>query len=105
MSERQKTLQLKQFNHDYPITLIYDQCKSGESNYGPWMLYGVEYEGEQQGIFAEEVLHNELKNYGKGAKLIIRRNQDENGKLEWQVTPANGNSQTRSTKTVISISR
>lgn len=102
MSERQKTLQLKQFNHDYPITLIYDQCKSGESNYGPWMLYGVEYEGEQQGIFAEEVLHNELKNYGKGAKLIIRRNQDENGKLEWQVTPANGNSQIKPTKTVSS---
>lgn len=102
MSERQKTLQLKQFNTDYPITLIYDQCKSGESNYGPWMLYGVEYEGEQQGIFAEEVLHNELKNYGKGAKLIIRRNQDENGKLEWQVTPANGNSQIKPTKTVSS---
>lgn len=102
MSERQKTLQLKQFNTDYPITLIYDQCKSGESNYGPWMLYGVEYEGEQQGIFAEEVLHNELKNYGKGAKLIIRRNQDENGNLAWQVTPANGNSQIKPTKTVSS---
>jgi hypothetical protein len=46
MSERQKTLQIKQFNTDYPITLMYDECKSGESNYGPWMLYSVEYEGE-----------------------------------------------------------
>jgi hypothetical protein len=102
MSDRQKTLQLKQFNHDYPVTLIYDQCKSGESNYGPWMLYGIEHDGEQQGIFAEEALHNELKKYGKGAKLIIRRNQDENGKLEWHVTPANGNLQIKPKQTVIS---
>lgn len=97
MSDRQPTLQLKQFNTDYPVTLIYDQCKSGESNYGPWMLYGVEYEGEQQGIFAEEALHQELKKYGKGAKLVIRRNQDKGGKLAWQVTPANGSSQTKQT--------
>jgi hypothetical protein len=103
MSERQKTLQLKTYNKDFPVTLLYDQCKSGESNYGPWMLYGVEYEGEQQGIFAEDALHQELKKYGKNVRLIIRRNQDENGKLEWQVTPANGNSQTRSTKTVSSF--
>lgn len=101
MSERQNTLQLKKFNHDYPVTLIYDQCKSGESNYGPWMLYGIEYEGIEQGIFAETGLHNKLKNYGKGAKLVIRRNQDEEGKLEWQVTPANGESQTKSKQTVL----
>jgi len=101
MSERQKTLQLKQFNHDYPVTLIYDQCKSGESNYRPWMLYGIIYKGVEQGIFAETGLHNKLKNYGKGAKLVIRRNQDEDGKLEWQVTPANGESQMKSKQTVL----
>ncbi len=102
MSDRQKTLQLKQFNHNYPITLIYDQCKSGESNYGPWMLYGVEHNGEQQGLFAEDALHQELKKYGKGARLVIRRNQDEGGKLEWQVTPANGNTSSNQSKTVSS---
>ena len=103
MSERQKTLQLKQFNTDYPVTLIYDQCKSGESNYGPWMLYGVEHSGEQQGLFAEDALHQELKQYSKGSKLIIRRNQSADGKLEWQVTPANGNSPSKPTKTVSSF--
>ena len=101
MSERQKTLQLKQFNHDYPVTLIYDQCKSGESNYGPWMLYGIIHEGIEQGIFAETGLHNKLKNYGKGSKLIKRRNQDDVGKLECQVTHANGESQTKSKQTVL----
>jgi hypothetical protein len=103
MSEKLKTLQLKQFNTDYPVTLVYDQCKSGESEYGPWNLYGVEFNGEQQGIFAEEELHQELKKYGKGAKLIIRRNQDSDGKLSWSVVPANGNSEPKSTKTYSSF--
>ena len=102
MSDRQKTLQLKQFNTDYPVTLTFDKCKSGESQYGPWNLYGVEHGGEEQSLFAEDALHQELKKYGKGSKLIIRRNQDEEGKLAWQVTPANGNSQSKPTKTLSS---
>ena len=101
MNDKMKTLQVKKFNHDYPVTLIYDQCKSGESNYGPWNLYGIEYEGEQQGIFAEEALHQELKKYGKGARLVIRRNQDDNGQLEWQVMPANGGAQKQPQQTVL----
>jgi len=101
MSERQKTLQLKKFNYDYAITLLYDKCKSGESNYGPWMLYGVEHDGQQHGLFAEDALHQELKKYNKGAKIVIRRNQNDEGKLEWQVTPANGNNNS-SNQTVLS---
>lgn len=99
MSERQKTLHLKKFNHNYPVTLVYDKCKSGESNYGPWMLYGVEHDGEKKGLFAEDGLHQELRKYGKGAKLVIRRNQNGDGNLEWHVTPANGNN--RSNQTVL----
>ena len=91
MNDRMKTLQLKQFNIDYPVTLTYDKCKSGESQYGPWNLYGVKYDGVEQGIFAEDALHQQLQKYGKGAKLVIKRNQDDNGKLEWQVIPQNGN--------------
>ena len=87
------TLQVKKFNHDYPITLTYDQCKSGESQYGPWHLYGVKHDGETQGLFAEEELHEELKKYSKGSKLVIRRNQDDKGRLEWFVTPTNGSTQ------------
>ena len=101
MNDKMKTLQLNQFNHDYPITLTYEKCKSGESNYGPWNLYGVEYDGVEQGIFAEDALHQELKKYGKGARLVIRRNQDDNGQLEWQVAPANGNVQRQPQQTVL----
>ena len=101
MNDKMKTLQLKQFNHDYPVVLTYDQCKSGESQYGPWYFYGVEHDGEPQGIFAEDALHEQLQQYGKGAKLVICRNQDDNGKLKWQVTPANGNTQLKSNQTVL----
>ena len=101
MNDRMKTLQLKKYNHDYPITLVYGKCKSGESNYGPWNLYGIKYEGIEQGIFAEDALHQELKKYGKGAKLVIRRNQDDNGQLEWKVTVVNGATQPQSKQTVL----
>ena len=101
MNDKMKTLQVKKFNHDYPVMLTYDQCKSGESQYGPWNLYGVEYEGVEQGIFAEDALHLKLMKYGKGARLVIRKNQDENGQLEWQVTAANGNVQHQPQQTVL----
>ena len=100
MNDKMKTLQLRKLNHDYPVMLTYDQCKSGESQYGPWNLYGVEYEGVEQSIFAEDSLHLKLMQYGKGTRLVLRRNQDENGELEWQVTPANGNAQQQPQQTV-----
>ena len=101
MNDKMKTLQMKKFNHNYPVTLTYDRCKSGESQYGPWNLYGVEYEGVEQGIFAEDALHQELKKYGKGARLVIRRNQDENGQLEWQVVSANSGARQQPQQTVL----
>ena len=101
MNDKMKTLQLKKINHDYPVMLTYDQCKSGESQYGPWNLYGVEYEGVEQGIFAEDSLHLKLMKYGKGTLLVLRKHKDENGKLEWQVTPANGNTQQQPQQTVL----
>ena len=70
MSDRQPTLQLKQFNTDYPITLMYDECKTGESQYGPWTLFGVEFQGESQSLFVDEHLRTELSKYRKGSKLI-----------------------------------
>ena len=93
MNDKMKILQMKKLNHDYQVMLTYDKCKSGESQYGPWNLYGVNYEGKNKSIFAEDSLHLKLEKYGKGTHLILRRNQLENGQLEWQVTPANGKAQ------------
>ena len=91
MNDRIKLLQLRKLDHDYQVMLTYDKCKSGESQYGLWNLYGVEHEGKNKSIFAKDSLHLKLQKYGKGTHLILRRNQIENGQLEWQVTPANGN--------------
>ena len=90
MNDKMKILQMKKLNHDYQVMLTYDKCKSGESQYGAWNLYGVEYDGAEQCIFADDSLHLKLEKYGKGAKLVLRRNQDENGRLEWQVVSSNG---------------
>ena len=93
MNDRIELLQLRKLDHDYQVMLTYDKCISGESQYGPWNLYVVEYEGENKSIFAKDSLHLKLQKYGKGTRLILRRNQIENGQLEWQVTPANGKAQ------------
>ena len=97
MNDRIELLQLRKLDHDYQVKLTYDKCKSGESQYGLWNLYGVEHEGKNKSIFAKDSLHLKLQKYGKGTHLILRRNQSENGQLEWQVTPANGNAQYQQT--------
>jgi len=101
MNDKMPTIQFKKFNHDYPVVLTYDKCKSGANQYGPWNLYGVEYQGVTQGIFAEDALHNELRKYAKGTHLVIRRNQDQNGQVEWQVMPTNANTQQQPKQTVL----
>ena len=93
MNDKIPTIQFKKFNHDYPVVLTYDKCKSGANQYGPWNLYGVEYQGVTQGIFAEDALHHKLRKYVKGTHLVIRKNQDQNGQVEWQVMPTNDNTQ------------
>ena len=79
MNDRIELLQLRKLDHDYQVMLTYDNCKSGESQYGPWNLYGVNYEGFEHSIFAKDSLHLKLEKYGKGTQLILRRNKDENG--------------------------
>jgi hypothetical protein len=87
MNDKLKTLQISQYNTDYPVTLLYDRCKNGISQYGPWNLYGVIYDEESQGLFADERLHAMLSQYRKGDQVTIRREQDINGKLSWCVSP------------------
>ncbi len=101
MNDKMPTIQFKKFNHDYPVVLTYDKCKSGANQYGPWNLYGVEYQGVQQGIFAEDALHQQLRKYTKGVRLVIRKNQDQNGQVEWQVGPSNDNTQQQPKQTVL----
>ncbi len=92
MNNKIKTLQIVQYNTDYPVTLMYDTCKSGKSQYGPWNLYGVEYDGEPHGLFADELLHEILNQYRMGDRIVIRREQDQKGLLRWEVFPTENGS-------------
>jgi hypothetical protein len=101
MNNKIKTLQIAQYNTDYPVTLIYDTCKSGESQYGPWNLYGVEYNKEPHGLFVDEFLHETLSKYKKGDQIVIRREQDQEGKLRWEVFPTgNGSAMQKTAQTI-----
>ena len=100
MSDRMPTLQIK-YNTAYPVELLYDQPKQGESQYGKYNLYGLEYNGEQYGLFAEDSLHEELKNYKKGNRVVIERSQDSKGGLQWSVSQQNGSPNHAQTATTI----
>ena len=49
MSDRMPTLQIK-YNTAYPVELLYDQPKQGESQYGKYNLYGLDFNGKEYGI-------------------------------------------------------
>ncbi|MFC1528178.1 hypothetical protein ACFL5D_05500 [Candidatus Neomarinimicrobiota bacterium] len=89
MSDRMPTLQIK-YNTAYPVELLYDQPKQGESQYGKYNLYSLMHGGTQFGLFAEDALHEELKNYKKGDRVVIERSQDSKGGLQWSVSQQNG---------------
>ncbi len=92
MNSKMKTLHIAKYNTDYPVMLMYDTCKSGESQYGPWNLYGIEYDREPHGLFADEFLNEILSQYRKDDRIVIRREQDQEGKLRWEVFPTGNGS-------------
>jgi len=104
MNNKMKTLQIAQYNTDYSVKLMYDTCKSGESQYGQWNLYGVEYDREPHGLFADDFLHEILGRYRKGDQVVIRREQDQEGKLHWEVFPTrNGSARLNPAQTTLPI--
>jgi hypothetical protein len=86
MNDKVRTLQISQYNTDYPVVFLYDRCKSGTSQYGTWYLYGVIFDEEPHGLFADEHLHAMLRQYRKGDQVVIRREQDLKGNLSWGVS-------------------
>ena len=100
MSDRMPTLQIK-YNTVYPVELLYDQPKQGESQYGKYNLYSLDYAGDRYGLFAEDALHEELKNYKKGDRVVIERSQDSKGGLQWSVSQQNGSPNNARTATNI----
>ena len=84
----QQTPQIKiKANIEYPIELLYDSPKSGEGQYGTWYRYAVNHDGEEKCIFATEYLNDKLGHYGKGDKIIVIKEETDDGKIQWNVIP------------------
>jgi len=72
-----------QYNTDYHVKIL--GHKSGESDFGPWYLYQLEYQGKKYNHFAQPNLHVELQEYGVGDMITIRKQQTEKDGYQWIV--------------------
>ena len=79
-------------NTDNIVEFLYDTPKTGTNNYGMWYLYGVKNDGKEVGIFASEALNRKLKDYRRGDRVNIRKEEYEPGKVGWNVIPEEGTS-------------
>lgn len=83
---------------DNIVELLYDEPKSGNNKYGRWFLYGVVKDGEETAFFINsENLHKKLSEYGKGAKLNIKKEEYAPNKYAWEVHALNGTTPVAST--------
>jgi len=87
--EKTPNLKLKT-NLDHVVTLMYDSPKSGEGQYGTWYRYAIMHDGVEKCIFATEFLNDKLQHYGKGDVINVRKEETEDGKIQWNVIPEDG---------------
>ncbi|GJQ61579.1 MAG: hypothetical protein SCALA702_06320 [Melioribacteraceae bacterium] len=71
MTQRKK-LEL-QVNRPTEIELLYDECVSGQNQYGAYFLYAVKCNGQEYSFFPPESLHKELDQYRRGDRVLITR--------------------------------
>jgi len=71
MVTRQKLL--LDINKPLKIELLYNECVSGQNNFGSYHLYAVKSNGHEFSYFAPESVHEELKNLKAGACVVITK--------------------------------
>ncbi len=72
------------------VEFMFDQPKQGTNNYGNWNLYGLKHEGKDVSLFATDNLHNKLQFYKTGDIIEISKNETEQGRIMWEITPKEG---------------
>ena len=72
-----------QYNVDYDLEIV--SQKDGKSTYGPWHFYQLMFQGKKFGHFAQPVLHEKLKEFSMGDRVIIQKQQTENDGCYWIV--------------------
>lgn len=77
MTQRTK-LELE-LNKPTEIELLYDECVSGNSQYGGYYLYAVKSEGKEWSYFPTESVHEEIKSLRRGDKAVITKLASKRG--------------------------
>lgn len=84
------------FNESVKVKILFDEPKTGVSEYGDWWLYGAMIDGKTENFFATETLHRILQSIScrKGTECVITKvaKEGEAGKLitDWKVELLNG---------------
>jgi len=90
MAEKNPQLKPKA-NCNYEIELQYDDCKTGENDYGQWYMYKVKHEGKEYIFFPNQYLHSKLMCYSKGDVVIVRKEERDDDKgFNWYVEAVTG---------------
>jgi hypothetical protein len=71
MVTRQK-LELE-INKPVHVKLLYDECVSGQNQYGPYFLYAIKSNDQEYSYFANETVHEQLKDLRAGDTATITK--------------------------------
>jgi len=72
------------------VEFMFDYPKQGTNNYGNWNLYGLKCQGEDVSLFATDNLHNKIQYYNVGDVIEIAKNETDQGRIHWEITPKEG---------------
>jgi len=88
---------------DNIVELAFDTPKDGTNAYGAWWLYGVKKDGLDTSFFITSPnLHKKLSEYGKGAKLNIKKEEYAPNKYAWEVHALGGSMKSKPIQTTAS---
>tara|TARA_B100000424_G_C22630514_1_gene349485 strand:- start:14 stop:508 length:495 start_codon:yes stop_codon:yes gene_type:complete len=90
MSDQNREKLAMDVNTDNIVELMFDTPKTGTSSFGDYYLYGVKHNNVEKSIFATSKLHEQLRNYGKGDLVNIRKEEWSPGKVKFNVIPQEG---------------
>ena len=83
---------------DNIVELLYDQPKPDSNKWGRYWTCGILKDGQETVFFINsENLHKKLSEYGKGAKLNIKKEEYAPNKYAWEVHALNGTTPVAST--------
>jgi len=90
MSDQNREKLTMDINKDNVVELMFDTPKTGTSSFGDYFLYGVKHNNVEKSIFATSKLHEQLRNYGRGDLVNIRKEEWSPGKVKFNVIPQEG---------------